>query len=62
MTLRYQYFSVEDRVYRTPVDQPGHMERWSALSRSWERYAGDIARVIIEGTHHGRQRPELPGR
>lgn len=62
MMLRYQYFSVEDRVYRTPVDNPREMERWSPLSRSWERYAGDVAKIILEGTHHGRQRPELPTR
>lgn len=48
----YIYFELEDRYYRSPVNDQLTMERWSPLSRQWVLYEGDAARIIVEATRH----------
>ena len=57
MATLYVYYVVEDRVYRAPAEDPRRMEKWTPGTRSWERYGGDFAAVIINGTNYGTRRP-----
>ena len=46
--MEYEYLSVEDRVYRVPMQgDPRKMERRTADGR-WEPYRGDFAKVLVE--------------
>lgn len=49
MTLRH--YEWEGREYRAPESNPGQMELRNPVTKQWERYRGDPARVIMEATH-----------
>lgn len=48
MSENWRYYEWEDRVYRAPREAPGKMELRNPVTKEWERYRGDIARVLTE--------------
>ncbi len=50
MSLDYRYYEWEDRLYRAPRKDPRQMEKLNQITKQWERYLGDYARVILEAS------------
>lgn len=46
--MEWRYYEWEDRLYRAPRQAPGRMELLNPVTREWERYRGDAARVLVE--------------
>ena len=55
--MEYEYFELEDRVYRAPKGNVGAMEKWNLMLDRWEPYRGDVAWVLLNATHFGSKNP-----
>lgn len=41
------YYELEDRLYRAPQRDPALMDLRNPKTGQWERYRGDIAKVVL---------------
>lgn len=55
----FDYYTVEDRIYRTPAGLGTPMERWSLVEGRWVPYHGDAVKVLLEGSRSPKA-PVLP--
>jgi len=44
-----RYYTLEDRVYRSPERDPKNMDIWNPYDHAWEPYMGDPAWIIFNG-------------